>query len=254
MDLIETPVRPNVFVYAFRGGETIADSYGANCTAVVGRDAVLLVDPLIAPAHARRVEAAVASRTRTPVRFVVLTHHHTDHALGSSHFARQGAAVVAHPACAARMAAEHPGLVAARRADPSLAGLFADAEPADATVLVESADTIDLGGTRARILHTGHGHTPGDIAVHLPEESVGICGDLVSNGYHVNYEDAAVAGLARGLETLASFGCRTYIPGHGLPAGPELLAAQARYHALAGNPARLRQEFPTHLLGMVLNP
>ena len=91
---------------------------------------------------------------------------------------------------------------------------------------------IELGETRARIFHPGHNHTPGDAAVHLPEESVVICGDLVSRGYHVNYEDAAVENLAGGLDLLGSLEARTSVPGHGDPGGPDLLPV------LGSTPAR----------------
>jgi len=40
---------------------------------------------------ARLVEKAVRAWTDRPVRFVVLTHHHTDHALGASFFVRSSA-------------------------------------------------------------------------------------------------------------------------------------------------------------------
>jgi glyoxylase-like metal-dependent hydrolase (beta-lactamase superfamily II) len=91
--LRETQVAENVWVFTL-GGESITTSWGANCTAVTGEDCVLLVDPLIAPAYARSIEAAVRKRTSRPVRFVVLTHHHTDHALGAGYLARGGAAVL----------------------------------------------------------------------------------------------------------------------------------------------------------------
>jgi len=42
--LNETRLADDLFVWTL-GGEEIATSYGANCTAVLGRDAVLLVDP-----------------------------------------------------------------------------------------------------------------------------------------------------------------------------------------------------------------
>jgi len=103
-DLHETELRDNVWVWTL-GGDRIESSYGANCTAVVGREAVLLVDPLIAPAHARLVESALRAKTPLPVRFVVLTHHHTDHALGSSWCAGRGTTVVARRACLEAMTA-----------------------------------------------------------------------------------------------------------------------------------------------------
>src|SRR5512143_1223941 len=91
--LVETPLSPRLLLLTL-GGDTPLTSWGANCLALAGADATLLVDPLIAPAHARLVEEAVRRRGLPPVRHVVLTHHHTDHALGAGHFARRGVEVV----------------------------------------------------------------------------------------------------------------------------------------------------------------
>ena len=263
---LETRIRGNVTVFTL-GGEDVASSYGANCTAVEGRDATLVVDPLIAPAHARRVEEALRARSAPPVRFVVLTHHHTDHALGSSWFAGRGATVVAHEACCEGMEKEHPGLIAARRRDPVLAGLFADAESIPPAVLFSDRVTIDLGGLAVRVMHPGHGHTPGDAIAYLPAESIAICGDLVSCGYHVNFEDASPEGFARGLESLLALDARTYVPGHGAPGGREIVEEQKRYFgrasAIVGKGVasgwseretvdELRRGFPGYFLEMVL--
>jgi len=245
------------------GGDRLESSYGANCTAIAGRDGVLLVDPLIAPAHARLVEDALREWTDRPVRFVVLTHHHTDHALGASWFAARGATVVAHRACSAAMKAEHPELVRSRRKVPGLAELFRDAEPhVPALCLEEDEWQADLGGTRVEVRHPGPGHTPGDLVVRLEEESVTVCGDLVSVRYHVNYEDAALDHLPRGLDVLRGFGTRTYVPGHGAAGGPEILDEQLDYHravadAAAGGSleegaAKLRSRYPGYGLEEIL--
>jgi cyclase len=240
----QTRVRENVFVWAL-GGEGIGTSYGANCTAVVGKTAVLLVDPFIAPVFARLVEEKLRQRTSAPVRHVLLTHHHTDHALGAGWFASRGVEVIAHPACREAMAAEHPGLIASRRLQPEIASLFRDAQPYRPSRTLEGDITLDLGGTEVRLLHPGHNHTPGDAVAYLPEESVVVCGDLVSAGYHVNYEDAAVENLERGLEMLRALGARTLVPGHGPPGGPELLDRQSRYHAAIRDTARSEPDFTT---------
>jgi len=232
--LVETPVRDNVTVFTL-GGEEIASSYGANCTAILGSGATLLVDPLIAPAHARLVEEALAARSAPPVRYVVLTHHHTDHALGSSWFARRGAVVIAHDQCRAGMEQHHAALIAERRRDPALRDLFADAESLPPTVLFSDGVTFDLGGVEARVIHTGHGHTRGDAIVHLAAESLAVCGDLVSNGYHVNLEDASMEGFARGLARLLSLGARTYVPGHGAPGSAKIVETQERYFSLVSS-------------------
>jgi cyclase len=260
--LRETQVADDAWVFTL-GGDTLASSFGANCTAVAGREAVLLVDPLIAPAYARLVQSAVERKTDRPIRFVVLTHHHTDHALGAGWFAGRGAVVLSHRACRERMAVEHAGLIEERRAKPGIAELFRDAQTYLPSVIFEEAVTLDLGGVEARVLHPGHGHAAGDAVVHLPFESVVISGDLLSADYHVNYEDAAVENLGRSLEFLRALEARTYVPGHGSPGGPDRIDAQARYHAavraaVSNAPdeaeviARLRASYPHHLLDVVL--
>lgn len=260
--LHETRLGTRVRVWTL-GGERLETSYGANCTAVAGSDAVLLVDPLIAPTHARLVADAVRAWTDRPVRFVVLTHHHTDHALGAGWFAARGATVVAHRACRRAMAAEHPELVRARRLVPGLAELFRDAEPYEPSFVLESDEwRADLGGTRVRVRHTGPGHTPGDLVAWLEDESVTVCGDLVSVRYHVNYEDAALDRLEAGLEELRRSDAGTFVPGHGAVGSREILEHQLSYHrevaeaASGGNPAegieRLRARYPGYRLEELL--
>lgn len=254
IELRELRLRDNVWTWT-AGGDRVETSYGANCTAVVGQESVLVVDPLIAPAFARRVEDALASKTSLPVRHVVLTHHHTDHALGASWFGGKGAAVLAHPACRAAMAAEHPGLVDARRRIPELEALFRDAEPHVPGSLVEDEERIDLGGTTALVFHPGPGHTRGDLVVHFARESLAVCGDLASVGYHVNYEDAVLDGLARGLDELSRLAASTFVPGHGPPGGPEILEHQRGYHeavARARDAGEIAGRYPGYALEELL--
>jgi cyclase len=260
--LFETRLAEDLFVWTL-GGEGIGTSYGANCTAVIGKTAVFLVDPFIAPVFARLVEQKLREKTSVPLRHVLITHHHTDHALGAGWFASRGVEVLAHPACGQAMAAEHPNLIASRRRQPDLADLFGDAEPYLPSRTFDEELRLDLGGTEVRVLHPGHNHTRGDMIAHLPEESIVVCGDLVFAGYHVNYEDASAANLDRGLETLRALGARTLVPGHGPPGGTELLDQQSRYHSAIRDAARsepdsaraisrIRTLFPGYLLEEVL--
>jgi len=229
MDVLhETRPADGVFVWTL-GGEDVATSYGANCTAIAGRDATLLVDPLIAPAHARLVGEAVSRAGLPPVHWVVLTHHHTDHALGSSWFARIGATVVSHEECRRGMRESHPGLIAERRRVLALADLFADAESHPPDLTFTDSVAIDLGGIEVVVRHPGHGHTAGDAIVHVPARSLAVCGDLVSNGYHVNFEDASSDGFEDGLEKLLALGAGVYVPGHGAPGGREIVDRQLSY-------------------------
>jgi len=214
------------------GGDTPLRSYGANCLAFAGGAGSLLVDPLIAPAHARLVAEALSRRGFPPVTHVALTHHHTDHALGAGWFAAQGAQVVAQRRCGPLMAAQHPAAIRERRARPELASLFADAEPHQPTLVFDERLTLDLGGASAEVLHLGPGHTPCDAVVWLPSEGTAAAGDLLFTGYHYNYEEADPTLLAT-LDRLAALPAARLVPGHGPPGGPERVEEQRRYHETA---------------------
>lgn len=264
--LIESEASEHVVVWT-AGGDTIQTSYGTNCVGIIGQDAVLVVDPLITPALARQVDAALRRRTQAPVRFVVFTHHHTDHTWGASVFAAQGAATLAHEACRDRMAEEHPALLASRRANAELAPLFADVTPVLPTVTYDATVTVHLGDVDVELWHPGWGHTPGDSFLFVPEWRVAVCGDLVFARYHYNYEQASIPGLRQGLKALEVLDADVFIPGHGPAGGPEILADQAAYHdvlqSLISTGAaqgtsdealvqQIRQRFPDYQLAIVI--
>lgn len=256
--LRETVLSPRLVVLTL-GGDRLLTSWGTNCVAFASGAGTLLVDPLIAPAHARLVEEALRRRGFPEVRHVVLTHHHTDHTLGAAWFAAQGAAVVAHVHCADEMAAQHPAILAARRRDPELAPLFADALPCAPAVRFEHRHLIELGDAQVDVRHLGPGHTRGDAVVLFPSEGAVACGDLVFAGYHFNYEEAAIAELPRRLDDLARLPASFFIPGHGPPGGRELLDDQARYHAevarivaSAASPAAARAAIEARFPGRAL--
>ena len=86
-------------------------------------------------------------------------------------------------------------------------------------------------GTRrtARILSYGGGHSPSDTFVFLPDDRVAFLGDLLSNGYHPWLGDGDPDNLVRILDRIAVLGPRTYLPGHGAPGGPRVLATMREY-------------------------
>ncbi len=264
--LAETRVRDNVFVWTL-GGDSIQTSYGTNCTAVIGPEAVLVVDPLIAPAHARLVEGAIRAKTSVPVRFVALTHHHTDHSLGASTFVQAGAVLIAHRTCRELMATEHSQLLAQRREQEETRNLFADAIPILPTVTFDESLTVHLGEIEVELWHSGWGHTPGDVFLFLPDARVAIGGDLLFNGYHFNFEDASLPGVRQGLRALRALDAETFIPGHGPVSGPEALEEQAQYLDTVESVVRsgvkegkaddaiaadVLATFPNHRLGLVV--
>jgi glyoxylase-like metal-dependent hydrolase (beta-lactamase superfamily II) len=240
--LSESALSPQVSVFT-HGGETLAESYGSNATVFFGKGAVVVVDPFVSSRQAAALGARIAARTVDPVTHVILTHHHTDHALGASWFAALGADVIAHEAAARRMALEHPGLVAARRRDPALAGLFDGAEPCAPGRLVADGLAFEAGGLRLDVFHAGHAHTPGDLCIYAPALGILVSGDLVSTGYHPNLEDANVAGWRSALEGLRGIPFWTLVPGHGPAGGREAVEDQLAWFDGASRAVREAAEF-----------
>src|SRR5215208_6995500 len=72
---------------------------GSNNIWVVFKDYVVVIDANF-PKEAGDVIAAVKKTTDKPIRYVLDTHHHGDHAYGNCVWAKEGAKIVAHRAAA----------------------------------------------------------------------------------------------------------------------------------------------------------
>ena len=219
----------------------------SNAVVIVGDDGVAVVDPGVGPDEARVLLAAIRTVTGRPVRYVIDTHFHFDHAFGSEAFA--GAVVIGHDATRGMLGGD---ALQQRTAAGFVAGLPAQVEKAradaaherDATKradlergataletyrkemaglrLIPPSLTFDdrmtlwLGAREIRLLQLGRGHTAGDVVVLLPRERVLCSGDLF-NGYIGYMGDAYVDEWADTLGRLAVLDFDTVIPGHGAP-------------------------------------
>ncbi|MEO6703759.1 MAG: MBL fold metallo-hydrolase [Jatrophihabitantaceae bacterium] len=192
---------------------------------VVGSRSVVSIDSCATHARTRAYLQRIASVTPAPVSTLINTHHHGDHTFGNSLFT--GATIVGHENCRTALLAF--GL-------PPPDGIW---EPVDWGPVELAPPTLTFTD-RVRIYSDdlplevsyagGPAHTTNDSLVWLPEQQVLFCGDLLFNGGTPFLLMGSVTGAIRVLtEVLAPIPARTIVPGHGRPAGPELIETVLGY-------------------------
>jgi cyclase len=193
---------------------------GANTGFVIGDDGVAVIDTSISvdadgnlrTEPARDVLAAIRTITSLPVKFVINTHHHLDHAGANGVFVEAGATVFAHRNVRAWLHSEH------------LRSLNTDTKPqvrAFMEALVPPTATYDQGvilhlGSRTIRVESLPGHTGGDSVVVIPDAKVVFAGDLFWREMIPTLVDASTKPLIDTLATLArDQSGATFVPGHG---------------------------------------
>jgi glyoxylase-like metal-dependent hydrolase (beta-lactamase superfamily II) len=176
---------------------------GGNVAVYVTDEGVILVDDMYQRNYAD-IAARVKTVTAQPIRYVLNTHHHDDHAGGNVGALAGGVEVIAHRNVRANMMRlKQPGW-------PRIT--FAD----------ETA--VFLGGKEVHSYHFGRGHTDGDAIVHFPAERVIHTGDLFlarapgAPGLHLYFDYANGGSAVEWTKTLGGamkLDFATVIPGHG---------------------------------------
>jgi glyoxylase-like metal-dependent hydrolase (beta-lactamase superfamily II) len=233
-------------VYCATSSETAY--YVTNSAIVVGDESVLVVDSGATPSGARALVQAVRTVSNRPIRYLVDTHFHFDHAFGNAAFGAD-TVVIGHEATRSLLGPEAlhgrtyrgfvdplPSRVEQLRAqaatEPAVEksqGLVAQAESLEAygrelatltlvppRLTFSDRVSVDVGNREVQLLFLGRGHTAGDVVVFLPRERILCSGDFF-NGYIGYMGDAYVDEWADSLDRLAKLDFETVIPGHGAP-------------------------------------
>jgi cyclase len=226
-DVVE--IAPNVF---FRYSSISATDMtvpfgGSNNIWIVFQDYVVVVDANF-PKEAADVIADIRKTTKKPIKYVLDTHHHGDHAYGNSVWAKEGAQIVAHSTAARLLKTSGPKQweqESKSREDIKNSSLkLADITFDDKYVLEDAT-------MRVEFLHFGHSHTPGDAVAYLPKQKILCTGDACVNGAF-NYMGHANSGSwVKALEGMQKLEVNLVAPGHGSVTGKDLLAKQKRYFA-----------------------
>ena len=201
-------------VYSLRGNVSVLEGSGGNVAVLTGSDGKLLVDAGIAVSR-ENMAKALASLGADPIKHLINTHWHFDHADGNEWLHAQGASIIAQ-----ENTRKH--LTAAQRVedwDYNFPPAPAGAIPAD---VFDTDHVIDLNGSRLALKYYGPAHTDGDISVRFTNQDIFHAGDTYWNGIYpfIDYSTGGnIDGMIRAADAnLAATTDETIIiPGHGHP-------------------------------------
>jgi cyclase len=207
---------------------------GCNPSFVVTSDGVVVIDTPQLPTRAVAMrEEAEAYGT---IRYVVNTEHHVDHIFGNYFFKGAGE-VVHHQGVYDNFMVVAPILdpfayaaEAIPTDDPDGAAIFPDrdeyyADPNKGTVVFTGDLTLRVGSHTFHLIHTP-GHTPGQVAVYVPEERAVFTGDTVFSECQTWLMTSDVDQWVGALETIKGLDVDHVIPGHGPITTTRYLATQ----------------------------
>ncbi len=198
---------------------------GSNHAWVVFKDYVVVIDANF-PKEAADVVAAIKKTTDKPIRYVLDTHHHGDHAYGNAVWAKEGAKIVAHKNAARLLMVNGPKQweeASKDRKDVKSSTLKQVDIPFDDRYV------LDDGTQRVEFLHFGHSHTIGDAVAYLPKLKILCTGDACVNGAFNFLGHSNTASWIRCLDAMHKLDVDVICPGHGKLARKDLLKTEVRY-------------------------
>jgi len=201
---------------------------GSNNIWIVFEDYVVVIDANF-PQGADEVIAAVKKTTDKPIRYVLDTHHHGDHAYGNAVFAKAGASIVAQANCARLLRIDGPKDFAEAGRGPTGRDDVRKSTLKVPNLVFDDKLVLDDGKQRVEFLFRGHAHTAGDAFAYLPRHKILCTGDACVNGAFNFMGHADSASWIRVLERLEQLDVQMVCPGHGPIAGKDLLEKQKRY-------------------------
>ena len=233
-----TKLADNVYTYVGVKDASPARSFAANAGIVIGRDGVLVVDTLISAKEGERFLADIRKVTDKPIKYVVNTHTHLDHAFVNCVFARLGATVISHTAD--RKLLERAGADTLK----NIGNFGLKPEDMVGTEIVYPALAfsdrmqIDLGDETVELIRVAPSHTEGSVVVYIPSKKLLFSGDILFTDFHPFLADGDISGWTRTIDALLTMDVERIIPGHGPLSGKNDLKEMKAYLLLFDSKAR----------------
>jgi glyoxylase-like metal-dependent hydrolase (beta-lactamase superfamily II) len=203
-----------VNVRKLRGNVAVLEGSGGNIAVLTGPDGKLLIDAGIT-ASRPRILAALAGLDERPIKRLINTHWHFDHADGNEWLNSQGATILAH-----ENTQKH--LMSAQRVEDWDFNFPASPVAAVPTETMSNEKTVRMNNSTLLLKHQPNAHTDGDITVTFAEANILHAGDIYWNGIYpfIDYSTGgSIDGTVRAVEAILNAVSEEsiIIPGHGQP-------------------------------------
>src|SRR5215475_12144621 len=215
VDLIrDEAAKAPIKVHKLRGNVSILEGSGGNIAVLTGNDGKVFVDAGITASRPRILEAS-NRLSGDPIKYLINTHWHFDHADGNAWLNAEGAAIVAH-----ENTQKH--LMAAQRVDDWDFNFSPSPLAAIPSELIDSEKRLALNQSTLHLKYYGPAHTDGDISVTFGEADILHAGDTYWNGIYP-FIDYSTGGSVDGMiaasdaNLAAATNNTIIIPGHGKP-------------------------------------
>lgn len=206
-------------IYQARGTGNLL--VGSNAAIIVNENDVVVIDSHISPAAAAALARELPTITAKPIRYVINTHFHFDHAHGNQVYPPE-VQVIGHEytyemlSNGGSIGRSYEGYKDWIASQPGGAEGQQGLVPTPPNVTLADRMTLFRDGREIQLLFFGRAHTGGDIVIYLPEDKILFTGDLLLEG--VPYMgDGYLVDWSETLEKLNELDFDVVVPGHGRP-------------------------------------
>jgi glyoxylase-like metal-dependent hydrolase (beta-lactamase superfamily II) len=219
--MAQQPQRPQIEATKVEGTDNVYIFRNGNHQSIfiVTNDGVIATDPVAygRPTGGQQYVDEIKKVTDKPIKYLIYSHHHFDHAAGGKAFKDAGAKIIAHKRATERLK------------------VLKDPHTPIPDESVTRKKTLKLGGTTLELLYVGLNHSDSTLVMRLPKEKLIFVVDLIPVGsvpargmidlYPLEAEDSIKKIIAMDWERL--------IPGHPAAGGKQTGTKQDAQNLLA---------------------
>ncbi len=214
---------PNTYFFYGNIAEVDENNRGFNGNAgfVITDDSVVVIDSLGTPKLGKRMIATIKNITDKPIKFLIVTHNHPDHAYGAIAFRELGGVtVIGHEGTMKYIESDRIEHSVSYR-ETFIKSDMQGFKPVTPDQLIGgelySKETLKTGGKTFDIYNTGSHHSFGDLVIHQVDEDVVWISDLAFHNRVTFMADGnsekAIDAQSWLLKTFAD--AKLLVPGHG---------------------------------------